>query len=176
MNPRLNSSTQWTSLPAELLTQIRDVLDQAFEEWLKKQPGQFVTEGRIYANELLFRIGYVEQGRLVQANFEVSLDFDAIKQNALEQIHFAVDCAGSLLQEYLDHDQDLHALPRQWQKQTIENRPVFVRFSTENTALEAEADRLLGLKSDSLVQEDAGHPGTELDEDENDCGDHSDDN
>lgn len=154
MNPRLKSSLQWTTFPAELLEQIRGVFNEGFAEWSEKQPGQFIAEGRLYASELLFRIGYLEKGRLAQSNFEVSLDFDAAKQNAVEQIHFAVDCAASLLQAYIDQDQDLHVFPREWQEQMINKRKVFIRVSTENTELEAEADRLLGVSSDALVRGD----------------------
>ena len=152
MNARLKTSQKWTNFPSELLEQIRQVFDEGFTEWRAKQPGKFIAEGRVYQDELLFRIGYLPTGRLTQANFEISLDFDAAKQNAVEQIHFCVDCAAALIQEYIDQDQDLHTFPREWQQQKIGNHQVYVRISTDNTELEAEADRLLGVADDALVK------------------------
>ena len=152
MNARLKTSQKWTNFPNELLEQIRQVFNDGFADWREKQPGKFIAEGRVYPNELLFRIGYLHAGQLTQANFEISLDFDAVKQNAVEQIHFCVDCAAALMQEYIDHDQDLHIFPREWQQQEIGKRQVYVRISTNNTELEAEADRLLGIADDALVR------------------------
>src|SRR5687767_3500911 len=98
MTPRLPTSKKWTALPAELCTQIRDVFAESFAEPAAR--GQILVEGRIYPEELLLRVGYLEKGRLRQSNFEISLDFDANKQNALEHIHFAIDCAASMMQEF----------------------------------------------------------------------------
>src|SRR5690606_11832643 len=115
--------------------------------------GEILVEGRIYAEELLLRVGYLEKGRLAQANFEVSLDFNAAKQNALEQVHFAIDCAASMMEDYFQNDQSLIDFPRIWQPFQISGREVFLQASSVNTRLEAEADRILGTHDDHLVKD-----------------------
>src|ERR1700677_1818331 len=101
MIPRLKSSVKWTDLPKELCAQIREVFEENFTAAAKN--GRFVVSGRIYPHELCFRAGYLENGRLRQANFEVSLDFNAAKQNAFEQIQVCVDCAASMFEQYLEN-------------------------------------------------------------------------
>src|SRR5665213_2667718 len=121
MIPRLKTSLKWTALPAELCTQIREVFEENFGDAVKN--GKIVISGQIYPNELCFRAGYLENGRLRQANFEVSMDFNAKKQNAFEQIQSCVDCAASMMQQYLEiynrADEDaettgLEDFPDQW--------------------------------------------------------------
>src|SRR5690606_27131514 len=106
--------------------------------------GKFVIEGRIYPEELLFRAGYLEKGRLLQTNFEVSLDFDPAKQNALEQIRFAMDVAASMLEEYFNED-NFSEFPRMWEKHVVNKRTIYLQASSENTDLEAKANALLGV-------------------------------
>jgi hypothetical protein len=162
MNPRLETSKKWTPLPAELCGQIKEVFAESFDQ--AARAGKMHVEGRIYPNELILRVGYSEKGRLTQANFEISLDFIASKQNALEQIHVAIDCAASMMQEYFDREQDISEFPRIWQELQFGDRKVFVQLTTDNTELEAEANRLLGLEDDSLVKID--DEDTELAENE----------
>lgn len=165
MIPRLKSSHKWTSLPPELCTQISDVFSETFASEAKI--GKFVVEGRIYGQELLVRVGYLENGRLRQVNFEVSIDFNANKQNALELIHFAIDCAASFLQEYFAAEGEIEQFPRTWKAFTIDKKDVFIQVTTVNTHLEAEADRLLGKSADDLVQGD-DETDLILDDDETD--------
>lgn len=150
MNPRVPSSKKWTSIPNELCSQIREVFEENFADQSKN--GQIIVEGRIYPNELLLRVGYLEKGRLKQANFEVSQDFDPNQQNALQLIHLAVDCAASMMGEFFDQAQELESFPQEWQSFAVEKKMVFVRVSTVNSQLEAAADRLLSENSDDLVQ------------------------
>ena len=157
MIPRLKSSLKWTPLPAELCGQIREVFEENFQEAAKK--GQFLIEGRIYSAELCFRAGYLEKGRLLQANFEVSLEFDAKKQNALQLIQTGVDCAASMMQQYFTptensevEEDPLEAFPRQWQEHAFDGIKLYLQVSTVNSSLEEEANRLLGEGVDNLVR------------------------
>lgn len=153
MNPRLATSGKWTSLPKELQAQIKDIFSENFAD--AAQLGKFVVEGRIYSKELMLRVGYLENGRIRQANFEVSLDFDPNKQNALNLIHLAVDCAASLMQEYFDQEQEIADFPTTWSEFEVDKAKVYVQASTVNSELESEADRLLGAEDDLLVKADA---------------------
>ena len=150
MIPRLNSSKKWTSLPPELIAQILTVFEEAFEK--QKMSGEFIAEGRIYQNELMFRMGYIESGRLKQVNFEVSLDFNSAKQNALEQIHLAIDCAASMVESYFAEPESFDDMPTSWKPLELDGRKLFVQVSTENTKLEEQANALLGeTGEDTLV-------------------------
>lgn len=175
MIARLPTSKKWTNLPAELCEQIREVFAENFAQLAKG--GSLIVEGRIYPEELVLRVGYIENGRLQQANFEVSMDFDSAKQNALEQIHLAIDCAASMMEEYCDGEFDLEPFPREWSSVKVDKKVIFIQVSTTNTSLEAEADRLLGLAEDQLVHEeddldfpddDEPLPATDDDEGSND--------
>lgn len=160
MVPRLNSSKKWTALPPELVEQVRTVFEEAFEK--QKMQGAFKVEGRIYSHELLFRVGFAEAGRLKQANFEVSIDFNPAKQNALELIHLAIDCAASMLEEHFSNEEAFEEMPTAWKPVEIEGRRLHVQVSTVNSTLEAEADRLLGESGeDALV---VGDDGEEVEE------------
>lgn len=152
ITPRLPSSKKWTSVPSELCTQVREVFAENFMDAAKT--GQFLVNGRIYAHEILLQVGFLPKGRLRQVNFEVSIDFDVKKQNALELIHFSVDCAASLFQEYFSQDESLDSFPLLWKSYNFETRKAFVQVSTVNTALESEADRLLGTAKNDLVVDD----------------------
>jgi hypothetical protein len=142
MQPRLNTSKKWTAIPAELAQQIKEVFTEGFGPSIKD--GAISVEGRFYAKEILLRVGYLEKGRLAPANFEVSLDFEPAKQNAMTQIQFAMDCAASMMEDYLQNDEEgLADFPRTWEAFDIAGRQVFLKVTTENKALEAEANKLL---------------------------------
>lgn len=158
MTPRRKNSLKWTPLPKELCAQIREVFEENFAK--ESKSGQFLVTGRIYPEEICFQAGYLEKGRLAQANFEVSLDFTASKQNAFEQIQICVDCAASMMQRYFESESDLEEFPREWQKHNLDGRELYLQVSTLNSELESEADRLLGEADDALVQ------GEDPDEDE----------
>lgn len=177
MEPRLKSSKKWTNIPAEMLTQICEVFTENF--MAAAQRGQFFAEGRIYPEELLLSVGYLEKGRLARANFEVSIEFNAKKENALKLIHAAVDCAASMMEQYdqREDDEDVE-LPRQWTEYELEGKKVYLQYTTNNPELEAQADRLLGLSdNDDLVKGEVDEEELKaritmlgLDEDEDDEG------
>ncbi|MCB0342411.1 MAG: hypothetical protein H6626_03755 [Pseudobdellovibrionaceae bacterium] len=150
MDPRLKSSKKWTRLPKELLEQIVGVVSETFKKPLAGQ--KVIAEGRIYQAELLLRVGHLEPGRLQQANFEVSIEFDPKKENALKLIHTGLDAIGSMLQQYFD-GLDLQEFPWEWQSFELNKKTLHLRVSTVNTDLEAEADRLLAVASDEMLVE-----------------------
>ena len=149
MKPRLKTSSKWTAFPAELTLQIAEIFKQNFGPQLPK--AQFIVEGQIYPREILLRVGYVEKGRLVQNNFEVSLEYATDKgENAINAIHLCVDAAGSMVQEFLDNStsEEEVELPRIWTEYPFQEKKIFLQYSTVNTNLEAQADALLGESSD----------------------------
>ncbi|MFP5519641.1 MAG: hypothetical protein ACLGGX_07035 [Bdellovibrionia bacterium] len=151
MEPRLKSSKKWTSFPKEYLAQIETVFNENFSQFLGD--AELIIDGRIYPQEILFRVGYLEKGRLQQANFEFSVIYNQEDVNALEQIHLCVDAAGTFLMDYLDN-QETEEYPLLWKELHFDNKNLFFKFSTENSRLEEEANRLLGEDSSLLVQED----------------------
>lgn len=199
--PRLVDSQQWTELPVDFLNKVRDVFSHQFEfESLK---GSFFVSGRIFPKELLVRIGYLENGRLRQINFEASLDLktdapgqvlsktefesnsedefdvdldsedceetdlDFVKasesatvsendSSTMDQLYVCIDALGSLMEEYfqLEEGEDID-VPINWRGYEIEGQMIYLRHSTINTQLEAEADRILGLSEKQLFHETA---------------------
>ena len=147
MEPRQKNSKKWTKIPQELLLQIKEALEQSFQDFRDK--GAFIAEGKLYASELLLRLGFLESGRLQQHNFEASLDYDFKKENLLQLIHFATDCTSSMMAEFFESKNT--EFPKEWTHFTIENRSVFLKHSTVNSDLENQADALLGEANEALV-------------------------
>jgi hypothetical protein len=151
MDPRKKESKKWSPLPPELSNQIKSVFVENFESRLD---GKLVkVEGRIYPTEILMRVGINTKGELRFQNFEVSLDHSPLKKDTLAQINIAVDAIASLMLEYFDNDED-HEMPYVWQEYPFEKQSIWLQYSSVNSDLEAEANKLLGLtEDDSLLKE-----------------------
>lgn len=147
MNPRLSTSKKWTAFPADFVEQIREALVETFQAQLKG--ARLIVEGRIYPGEILLRVGFVEENRLKQNNFEVSIDYQ--KEGAIDRIHDAIDVAASMMADFFEAEGEMN-FPLQWKEYDFESIKVFCQYSTVNTELEAEADRLLGESDPSLVK------------------------
>lgn len=150
MNPRLKSSKKWTSFPEEYSNQILLVFKENFAQYLDQ--GSLIIEGRIYQEEIMLRVGYHEKGRLAQANFEVSMNYSQEDQDAVQRIHNCVDAAASMMLEYLENEGEVD-FPYVWKEVPFQGKKLFMQFNTENTSLEAEANKLLGLDDDNLLKD-----------------------
>jgi hypothetical protein len=148
MQPRLKTSKKWTSFPKEYTDQIKTVFEENFEADMDDE--SIVVEGRIYATEVLLRVGLVQPGRLRQANFEVSMEYSAKNKDALERIHNGVDAVASMMADYFEN-QEKADLPLIWQSYPFQGKTVFLQFSTVNSNLEKQADALLGELAEDLV-------------------------
>lgn len=151
MNPRLVSSKKWTNFPKEYLSQIEQVFSDAFAAQLTN--GKLILDGRIYPEEIMLRVGFLENGRLQQANFEVSMNYSQENQDAVDRIYSCIDAAASMMGEYFAQNGEVD-FPRKWKEYDFNGNMIFVQYTTDNTNLEAEANRLLGIDKDSLVQEE----------------------
>ncbi|UXR63463.1 hypothetical protein EZJ49_10285 [Bdellovibrio bacteriovorus] len=157
MNPRLKSSKKWTAFPKEYSEQILGVFKENFAQYLGD--AELIVEGRIYQEEIALRVGYLEEGRLAQANFEVSMNYSQEQQDAITRIHNCVDAAASMMMEYLENDGEVD-FPYTWKEVPFQGKKIYLRFSTENSSLEAEANKLLGLNEDEML-----HDEEQVDED-----------
>jgi hypothetical protein len=167
MKPRLKSSTKWTNLPSEVSKQIQIVFEQNFQKELGK--AQVIVEGRLYSEEILLRVGYLEEGRLKQNNFEVSLNYDPQSENsALSTIHTGVDVLASLMTEHFEEEGGELEIPQIWTEFPFEDLTVWLRFTTENSNLEKKANELLGEWDDSMVKDSNDEELNDLDEDPDD--------
>lgn len=152
MNPRKKDSKKWSPLPPELSKQIKDVFEENFKQFLSNK--SLHIEGRIYPTELLMRVGINTKNELRYQNFEVSLDHSGQQQNTLQQIHLAVDALASLMLEYFDNNEE-HDIPLTWHEFPFEKQKIWLQFSSENKALEHEANKLLGESyDDQLLNEE----------------------
>ncbi len=152
MEPRLPSSRQWTELPAELLKQMNSV----FQEGFRSQLGNATVEieGRIYPNELLISMGFSRPNQLKQPNFQVSATYDPKKDNVLNLVHLCFDAIGALFDQYFQSPDDTE-FPLYWEESEFEGRRIHIQYSGKNTKLEEEADKLLGIDKEGLMQEDS---------------------
>ncbi|NQZ01445.1 MAG: hypothetical protein HRT45_12345 [Bdellovibrionales bacterium] len=152
MEPRLSTSKQWTSFPTEYLKNIETVFSKSFK--LHLENGKIISEGRIYKEELLLRVGYHEKDRLKQSNFEISVEYNKKKDSPVKLIYLMIDVAATMLDEFFMAEND-HDFPRIWTEYDVENRKVYLQYTAENSELEKEADKLLGEDSEKLFQGDA---------------------
>jgi hypothetical protein len=142
MQPRLKTSLKWTALPAELIQQMTRAFGSSFRSQLKNRTVS--VEGRIFPGEILLRSGLHMPGQLRQDGFEISIAYDQKKDNVVNLLHLGTDAAGALFENFFA-DENSEELPREWQRVDFEKREIYVRYTTENGELEAEADKLLGL-------------------------------
>lgn len=174
MDPRLKSSTQWSPFPEELCQQAVSALNERFSEDYDLEDAEFVVDGHIYQEEIIGRYGLRLKGQLKQHNFEVSVEYDSEKEKALELIHQSMYVVEHLWTELLEDDLEDGDLSKKWQSMPHKKKTFFYRYSTVNTQLEEEADRLLQEYEKKLVYESSEHdPFSELPEDHqsNDEGD-----
>lgn len=159
MNPRnlskATSKASWTSLPEEFAFKVLSALEKEFPE--QSKVGEFITEGKIFDSEILVRIGYLENGRLRQINFEASLDYDRERtEDIIENFYICIDALAGWMHQYFEQvakDEDVD-LPLVWRASDFKNNTVFFQYSTVNSRLEQEADRLLGTLANDLFNED----------------------
>lgn len=151
MIPRLKSSKKWTNFPKEYSDQIEAVFKENFAQFL--EDAKLVIDGRIYSEEIALRVGYHENGRLTQANFEVSMNYSQDQQDAVTSIHNCVDAAASMMLEYFDNE-GVVDFPYTWTQFPFQGKKLFLKYSTENSSLEAEANRLLGITEEAMILEE----------------------
>lgn len=151
MQPRLKTSKKWTAFPQEYQAQIETVFKENFSVQLGQN--KLVIEGRIYPEEVMLRVGINEKGRLTQANFEVSMNYDPKKKDAVDRIHNCIDAAASMMLEHFETDGEAE-FPRIWQEYPFQDQKIYLQYTTENTDLEAQANALLGEDEASLVIEE----------------------
>lgn len=149
MIPRLKSSKKWTAFPQEYSDQIATVFKENFANYIEK--GRLIVEGRIYPSEIVLRVGFLEEGRLAQANFEVSMDYSPSKKDAIKRIHNCVDAAAAMMLDYWESEEEQLDLPYTWKETEFQGKKLYLQFNTENSSLEAEANKLLGIDADTLL-------------------------
>jgi hypothetical protein len=148
MEPRLSTSRKWTPLPEELVKQIRSVFKQNFKEQIGS--GTIEAHGKIYPEEILIGVGIKQTGSLRHNNWEISIAYKQSKDNVLKLLHTAIDAAASLFEQFFAAEDDAD-FPRKWEEVDFEGRKIFVQYTTANSELESEADKLLGIASKSKL-------------------------
>jgi hypothetical protein len=142
MEPRrkTNKKVRSTSLPAEYVKSIKDVLKKAFQKKLGKR--EIFVEGRMFPEELILCVGYVpDAAGLRQINFEASIDHKT--KDLVDKMGVCLDAISSMMDQHLD-DEDME-LPIEWTEYDFEKKKVFLRSTSRNTNLENEANKILGV-------------------------------
>ncbi len=77
------------------------------------------------------------------------------KSTTMDRLFSCIDILGSLMEEYFGSESDIDQvdIPLHWKGYAFEGEKIYLQYSTINTKLEEEANRLLGLLGDSLVNE-----------------------
>lgn len=162
MQARKKESKKWSGLPPELSKQIKTLFEENFKPQLEGKA--LKVDGRIYPTEILMRVGINNKGELRFHNFDVSVDHSAQKQNTISQINVAVDVIASIMLEYFDNDED-HELPLVWTEYPFEKQKIWLQYTSANTDLEAEANRLLGINEGEELLQGTDALGLEITDD-----------
>ena len=77
------------------------------------------------------------------------------QSTTMDRLFSCIDILGSLMEEYFAAEEDIEQvdIPLHWKGYEFEGERIYLQYSTVNTRLEEEANRLLGLIGDSLVNE-----------------------
>ncbi len=145
VKPRLASSKKGMDFPVDYTKMIKDVIGKNFKKYVKDK--KIVVEGFIYTEEIVARIGFVYPGGIRQRNFEASVDYSAKKKNILEQINVALDALGSMIDQWIEAEEDME-LPTQWHKFEMDGKSIYLQTTTENSELEAQANKFIEPKDD----------------------------
>lgn len=159
MYPRRPTSQKWTDFPKEFSAQIESVFKESFAQQLGDS--ELIVQGRIYAEEILLRVGVLEKGRIAQSNFEVSIDYDSNDSQVLDRIHHLVDVAASMMMEHYETQGEVE-FPLSWKEFPFKGQPIYLQYSTENSDLEAQANAILGVSEDGFYH-DPGNSDDALD-------------
>ncbi len=149
MEPRRSRHAKFTELPKDYVKQVINALKDSFQDETKS--GQFIFEGRIYADEIIVRMGFLQKGRLRQTNFEISTDLKPGKDDTVKLIGICVDVGATMMEEMFSSKDD-GEFPRVWKSYEVEGRQIYLQFSAINSELEEQADRILGTRDESLVK------------------------
>ena len=157
MEARLKTSKKWTALPKEFLAQVRNAFKSTFKDQLSG--AKIEADGRIYPEELLISVGFKSGDALKQSNFMVSIPYRKGKDDVLKLLNLGMDAVGALFEQLFSAEDD-HDFPRLWQEVDFEGRQIYVQYTTNNSELDAAADKLLG------ESEDEGLTGGEWEDEE----------
>lgn len=155
VEPRKSSSTKWSVFPKELCDIIESVIRQEVSDI--SDDTKVIVEGRIYAEEILLRIGYLPQEGLRQHNFESAIDYQATKVRTIDKVQVLLEGSLSMMQDFIKADESAEEadVPYLWKEFDVHSEKgverIALKYSTYNSKLEAEANRLLGEDIEALI-------------------------
>jgi len=161
MTPRIETKSPWTPFPTELQDLICEVFTERYADEYDLEGYHFIAQGRIYATEILLRVGLNNPNQLKQHNFELSVIYDKETEKALEVIQGSLSVLEPSFEELLEEDFADEDYDRYWSPIKGAKAMAHLRYSTINTELEEEADRLLSEYEKKLVYGDTDYEDEE---------------
>lgn len=152
--PRKKESTQWTPLPEELQTQIEEVFQEQFAEEYDLGSFRFLCQGQIYKEEVVIRVGLNSPKQLKQHNFDLSLSMDKKESSPLALIQKGINYFSAPFTELLEEDFNDREFSREWIPIEKASHQAHIKYCTDNSLLDQEADRLLDEYEKKLVYND----------------------
>ena len=152
--PRLESSFDWTSLPIEYCQKVRDSLAESFSEQsagsTQKNPHlEYIAEGRIYQKEILLRLGFKEPGRLVQNNFEISVEINE-KVPLKKQLDLCGDAAFDIAMQYLPKILGTETKHVKRAKSSLKSEEVDLDLDTDDLDLGDDSSEIPEIENDNV--------------------------
>ena len=156
MRPRQKTESPWTPFPQELIDHICEVFTERFSDEYDLEGLHFLAEGRIYREEILLRVGLNNPNQLKQYNFELSVLYNRDEQKALDVIQESVNVLEPSFVDLLEEDFEDADFPIEWMAIQGAKYMAHQQYSTVNTLLESEADKLLDEFEKKLLHEAEG--------------------
>jgi hypothetical protein len=140
MRPRLPTSKKSTEFPPDYVKMIKDLINKNFKALSKEYTVH--AAGWIYKEEIVTQIGFRTKGGIAQTNFESSIEYSLKPNNIMDQIYASIDALGAMIQQYYEAQGDIE-MPKDWYEFDFENKKIYLRMTSENTELEAQANEIL---------------------------------
>ncbi len=130
-------------LPVEWSEKVATLFNQNFSEHCLEQKKSFDVFGKIYQDELLIIISWLENENFNNYPITIFLSADIFNQkNTQEALDHLVDIAGLFFDEYFS-DENWNDFEPNWKETLHKKNDYYYKITRENIALTVEADKLL---------------------------------
>ncbi len=131
------------NIPDEWKAKVAALLNQNFKEHCETQKKSFDVFGKIYVDELVIVVSWLEDSDFNQAPISLFLSADIFEQkNTEEALKHLVDISGLFFDEFFSAD-NWDGYEPNWKETSYKKNDYYYKITRENVALTMEADKLL---------------------------------
>lgn len=156
-----SENKKFSSTPEDLNNLIKETLIDSTEITLQSDDQSMNVRGRIYPDEILLKVSFNEKGAIRCHNFSASMDHSVDDSDIIDRMQNLMEALSSMMEEYFSAEEELD-MPLDWHQYELENRKVFLMYSTENDEIDRQAEALLGDETEDLEEDDSEYIGMDF--------------